>query len=358
MAYHGVSSFDVETGEFKKKSGPPTYTEVFVETLIELGRKDDSIIAVTAAMPDGTGLKKFHRHFPERCYDVGIAEQHAVSFAAGAAKSGLKPVVAIYSTFLQRAFDQVLHDVALGNVPVVFALDRAGIVGPDGPTHNGAFDISYLRLIPNMVVMAPKDENELAHMLNTALKHDGPIALRYPRCRSLGLELDTEYETIPIGKAEKIRCGSDIMLVALGSMVPEAVKVAEKLSKNGISTGVVNARFAKPIDVQLLKKLSEQVKAFVTIEENVLQGGFGSAVLESLQEQEIYNLPVLRIGIGDQFVEHGERDIILEDVGLTANRIAPKVMKFWDSLQTSAPKQAPDIEKNTRNEPCVITQET
>jgi len=305
--FHGVGSFDIDTGVCRpKKTNAPSYTEVFGQTMVELARTNDKIIAVTAAMPEGTGLVPFSKAYPDRFFDVGIAEQHGVTFAAGMATEGYCPVVAIYSTFLQRAFDQIIHDVCIENLPVVFALDRGGIVGEDGPTHHGLFDISFLRSIPNMVVMGPKDENELRRMLVTAVAHDGPIALRYPRGQAVGVDLDESIEPIPIGSAEILDNGDDILILAIGSMVSEAQCAAEQLAEtHGTRATVVNARFVKPLDRDLILPLVQDIGRVITVEENVVQGGFGSAILELLNDNGVGNVEVKRLGIDDAFVEHG-----------------------------------------------------
>ena len=316
--FHGVSSFDVDTGICRpKKTNVPSYTEVFGQTMVELAKSNDKIIAVTAAMPEGTGLIPFAKAYPDRFFDVGIAEQHGVTFAAGMATEGYRPVVAIYSTFLQRAYDQIIHDVCIENLPVVFALDRGGIVGEDGPTHHGLFDISYLRSIPNMVVMAPKDENELRRMLTTAVSHPGPIALRYPRGQGVGADLDESPEAIAIGKAEILDQGDDILILAIGSMVSEASCAAALLAENhGIHATVVNARFIKPLDLDLILPLARRIGRIITVEENVIQGGFGSAILESLNDNEIVNVSVRRLGIGDSFIEHGTQRALRRQHGV------------------------------------------
>jgi len=305
--FHGVGSFDIDTGVCRpKRTNAPSYTEVFGQTMVELARKNDKIIAVTAAMPEGTGLVPFSEAYPDRFFDVGIAEQHGVTFAAGMATEGYCPVVAIYSTFLQRAFDQIIHDVCIENLPVVFALDRGGIVGEDGPTHHGLFDISFLRSIPNMVVMAPKDENELRRMLATAVAHNGPIALRYPRGQAVGVDLDESIERISIGSAEVLERGDDVLILAIGSMVSEAQCAVEQLAENhDIQATVVNARFVKPLDRDLILPLVRDIGRVITVEENVVQGGFGSAILELLNDNGVCNVDVRRLGIDDAFVEHG-----------------------------------------------------
>lgn len=324
--FHGIGAFNIKSGEAIKKSNIPTYTDVFGRTLSKLARTDQSIVAVTAAMQGGTGLENFSRVYPERFFDVGIAEQHAVTLAAGMAAGGYHPVVAVYSTFLQRAFDQILHDVCLQKLPVTFAVDRAGIVGDDGATHQGLFDIAYLRLIPGMVVMAPKDENELQHMLATVVKHPGPSAVRYPRGAGIGSKLDQDFKTIPIGKAEVLREGKDVTLLALGSMVCLAEKAAEDLAGLGIKATVVNARFVKPLDRELILHLAERTGRILTVEEHVLQGGFGSAVLELLNDAGLNNTRVQCAGIPDTFVEHGKPSLLMNKYGLTVEKIVKVVM--------------------------------
>ena len=310
--FHGVGSFDVDTGICRKKAtNVPTYTEVFGQAMVELAKSNDKIIAVTAAMPEGTGLVPFSKAYPDRFFDVGIAEQHGVTFAAGMATEGFRPVVTIYSTFLQRAYDQIIHDVCIERLPVVFALDRGGIVGEDGPTHHGLFDISFLRSIPNMVVMAPKDENELRHMLATAIAHDGPISLRYPRGRGAGVDRDDALKIIPIGQGEILHQGDDLLIIAVGSTVNEAICAAALLKQNhGVEASVVNARFIKPLDQALIIPLARNIRRILTIEENIVQGGFGSSVLELLSEHEVNDAIVKRLGIHDHFVEHGPQDLL------------------------------------------------
>jgi 1-deoxy-D-xylulose-5-phosphate synthase len=309
--FHGVGSFEIKTGNgICSKDKAPTYTEVFGKTLTELAREDERIVAVTAAMPEGTGLMAFSQEFPERFFDVGIAEQHAVTFAAGMATEGFRPVVAIYSTFLQRAYDQILHDVCLDGHPVVFAIDRGGIVGEDGPTHHGLFDFSYLRSLPNMVVMAPKDENELRHMLKTSLEHAAPIAFRYPRGCGVGVPTKDNPHTLPIGKAEVITTGTDVVIFAIGVTVSAALEAEKHLKAQNISVMVVNSRFIKPLDRELITSIARDIPFIVTVEENILQGGFGSAVLECLSDQGITTKRILRLGITDTFVEHGSQEIL------------------------------------------------
>ncbi|BBO87626.1 1-deoxy-D-xylulose-5-phosphate synthase 1 [Desulfosarcina ovata subsp. ovata] len=321
--FHGVGSFDVDTGICRKKTtNVPTYTEVFGNTMVALAETNPHIIAVTAAMPEGTGLVPFAKAYPERFFDVGIAEQHGVTFAAGMATEGFRPVVAIYSTFLQRAYDQILHDVCIERLPVVFALDRGGIVGEDGPTHHGLFDVSFLRTIPNMVVMAPRDENELRHMLATAVQHDGPIAIRYPRGRGTGVDLDDGFRILPIGKGEIMEHGDDLLILAIGSSVDEAVCAAALLRQNHhIRATVVNARFVKPLDDELILPLARSIRKIITVEENTIQGGFGSAILELISDHGIQDAEIRRLGIQDLFVEHGPQDLLRRKYKLDATAI-------------------------------------
>ena len=326
--FHGVGSFDAKTGNsIGKKESTPTYTEVFGEIMVKLARDDKRIIAVTAAMPEGTGLVKFAGAYPDRFFDVGIAEQHGVTFAAGMAAEGLKPVVAIYSTFLQRAYDQVLHDVCIENLPVVFALDRGGVVGEDGPTHHGLFDFSYLRSLPNMVVMAPKDENELCRMLVTALAHNGPIAFRYPRGRGSGVKIEEDIASISIGKGEILKKGDDVLILAIGSSVGEALSAHSILAGQDINATIVNCRFVKPIDVDLICSLAKKIPRIITVEENVRQGGFGSAVLECLNDEGVTGFCLERIGIPDTFVEHGPQNFLRKKYQIDASAIVDAAKK-------------------------------
>jgi len=324
-SFHGVGSFDIATGKScGSDSGepcPPSYTQVFGRTMIRLGRENPRVIGITAAMPQGTGLDGFSTAFPDRFFDVGIAEQHAVTFAAGLATEGFRPVVAVYSTFLQRAYDQVIHDVCLQNLPVVFAMDRGGIVGEDGPTHHGLFDLSFLRPIPNMILMAPKDENELQHMLKTALEHNGPAALRYPRGNGLGVPMDETLEALPIGKGELLREGEDLVLIGIGQTVATAMEAAERLDQVGIRAAVINARFVKPLDHELILEWARKTDRVITVEENVLQGGFGSAVLELFQESGFLPDALLRLGIPDVFVPHGGQATLRNLYGIDAEGI-------------------------------------
>jgi 1-deoxy-D-xylulose-5-phosphate synthase len=309
VGFYSLSGkLDVQTGKFlAAKSSVPNYTDVFSQTLIKLAKGNSRIVGVTAAMSSGTGLDKFQEAFPKRFFDVGLAEQCAVTFAAGLATQGIKPVVAVYSTFLQRAYDQVIHDVCIQNLPVTFVLDRAGLVGADGPTHHGVFDYAYLRSLPNMVAMAPKDEDELQHMVSTAVEYeDGPIAFRYPRGAGIGVPMQNESQALPIGKGEVLREGEDLLIVAIGNRVYPAVEAADVLADFGISVAVVNARFVKPLDEELIVPLAERIGRIITIEDGVLMGGFGSAVLEALAHRGIQGVQVRRLGIPDQFIEHGD----------------------------------------------------
>jgi 1-deoxy-D-xylulose-5-phosphate synthase len=320
--FHGCGCFDASTGKcLDREPSAPSYTQVFGQTLLELGAQDPRIVAVTAAMPEGTGLSKFAQAYPERFFDVGIAEQHAVTFAAGLATEGFRPVVAIYSTFLQRAYDQILHDVCIEGLCVIFAVDRAGIVGEDGPTHQGLFDLSYLRSLPNMVVMAPKDENELRQMMATALQHDGPVAFRYPRGTAVGVALESPVTALPIGKAEILKEGDDVAILAIGRCVAEGLRAHERLAERGVRATVVNCRFVKPIDADLIAGVARRVPRILTVEENVRQGGFGSAVLEALSDQGITHAVVERLGVPDIFVEHGSPGVLRAKYGLDADGI-------------------------------------
>jgi 1-deoxy-D-xylulose-5-phosphate synthase len=320
--YHGVGAFDIPSGSppKDKPESPQSYTEVFGKTMVELGQKNKKLFAITAAMPEGTGLTEFGQLYPERFLDVGIAEQHAVTFAAGLATEGLRPVVAIYSTFLQRAFDQVVHDVCLPNLPVIFAIDRGGLVGEDGPTHHGHFDITYLRSLPNMTLMAPKDENELRHMLYTALSHSGPVAIRYPRGKAMGVPIDPDYQIIPMGQAEILKEGKDLVIVALGNTVYPALEAARALEEEGLSIGVVNCRFVKPLDPRL-GELATSTGRVLVVEENIRQGGLGGALLELFNDLGITDVRIRRIGLPDEFVEHGPLPILREKYGLDASGI-------------------------------------
>jgi 1-deoxy-D-xylulose-5-phosphate synthase len=326
--FHACPPFVRETGAPAKKAARPSYTQIAIESLVKLAREDKRIVAITAAMCEGTGLNIFEKEFPERLYDVGIAEQHAVTFAAGLATQGMRPVVAMYATFLQRAYDQVVHDVATQNLPVTFCIDRGGLVAEDGTTHHGAFDYAYLRHIPNMTVMAPKDENELQHMLKTCLTHDGPASVRYPRGVSLGVKMDEKPEALPIGKGELMCEGTDVAIMAIGVSVWQAVKAAERLSQEGISTAVVNARFVKPIDRDLIVETAQRVRYVVTVEEGCKMGGFGSAVLETLSEAGVNNVTTKMLGLPDWYIEQGPQDLLRERYGLTAEGIYESVKEL------------------------------
>lgn len=326
IAYHGATKLEVSTGTMAKSSGPPAYTKVFGETLAELGRENPRIVALTAAMSSGTGLDIFQQAHPERFYDVGIAEGCAVTMAAGMACEGLRPVVAIYSTFLQRAFDHIIHDVALQHLPVIFALDRAGLVGADGPTHHGTFDLSYLRMIPGMVVMAPRDEQELRRMMRTALEYsEGPVAIRYPRGSGIGVDLSLPYPALEIGRAEILRRGADMAILGIGTMTAHAQQAADLLeSRHGLRATVVDARFVKPLDTELLAELAQTHRHLFSIEDNAVQGGFGSALNEAL---EILGLParVHPFGLPDRFVDHGSQEELYRELGLMPDQIAGQI---------------------------------
>ncbi|MDX6768487.1 MAG: 1-deoxy-D-xylulose-5-phosphate synthase [Elusimicrobiota bacterium] len=324
--WHGPGKFDPATATMIKpvspKPAPPTYTAAFSKAIVKEAEADPRIVGITAAMPEGTGMDAFRDRFPRRYFDVGLAEEHAVTFAAGLATEGYRPVVAIYSTFLQRGYDQIEHDVCLQKLPVTFCLDRGGLVGEDGPTHHGVFDYSFLRMIPGMTVAAPADENELQHMLRTALRFDGPMSIRYPRGAGVGVALDPEPKELPIGKGVRLKDGADVTILAIGNRVHPALEAAHALEDRGISCGVVNMRFVKPLDVELLKECATKTPRLVTVEDNVLQGGFGSAVLEALTPGRA---EVLRLGIPDQFVEHGAPHLLYEQLGLTGPKIAERV---------------------------------
>ena len=327
-AYHGVPPFDIKTGLPLNKSTIPTYTKVFGQTISKLAETNEKIVAISAAMPEGTGLSMFSERYPDRFYDVGIAEQHGVTFAAGLASGGFHPVVAIYSTFLQRAYDQIAHDVCLQNLPVTFAMDRAGLVGEDGPTHHGTFDISYLRHLPNIIIMAPKDEDELQHMLYTSVNYQGPSAIRYPRGTGVGVELRSHFRLLEIGKGEIIFEGSDVAIIAIGNMVYPSIEAAGILKKRGIDAAVINARFIKPVDESLIISLANKYHNIITVEEGVLAGGFGSAVLETLERNSLSDVKVKRIGLPDKFIEHGSIKELHNIYGLDAPGIAQDVQSF------------------------------
>jgi len=330
--FHACSPFDIQSGQPAKKSSKPSYSSVAVNTLVNLATHDKRIVAITAAMCEGTGLNAFEKAFPDRLYDVGIAEQHAVTFAAGLAAQGMRPVIPIYSTFLQRAYDQVVHDVATQNLAVTFCVDRGGLVAEDGTTHHGAFDFAYLRHMPNMTIMAPKDENELQHMMKTCVTTNGPTAVRYPRGSVLGVPMDSDPEVLPLGKGELLRSGHDIALVAVGVTVHQAVEAAEQLEEDGISAAVINARFVKPLDGDLIRDVSQQVKCLLTIEEASRMGGFGSAVLEFLSDEGIVKLPTKCLGLPDWYIEQGPQDLLREKYGLTANGICQQAKQLLDRV--------------------------
>ena len=328
--WHGAKPFDIATGEFKKGlKSPPAYTNVFADTLIELAKEDEKIIGITAAMPDGTGISKFGKVFPDRTFDVGMAEQHGVGYGGALSIEGFRPVIAIYSTFMQRAYDQIVHDIVGMNLPVTLAMDRAGIVGEDGATHQGLFDIAFLRTLPNMVIMAPKDENELRHMLKTSIYHPGPSSIRYPRGSGLGVKIDEEIKKIEVGKGEVIKDGKDLAIIAFGSMVDPSMKAAAMLEEKGFSVAVINARFAKPIDKSLIMKYAKKTGCLITTEEHSVQGGFGSAVLEVLQNfDERIPLKTKCIGVPDVLIEHGATGLIKKDLKLDPEGMFETIYAF------------------------------
>lgn len=322
VRFHGTGPFEVSTGLAEQKDKPLTYTDVFKKKFLYLAGNDRKIIGITAAMPEGTGLDKFRDLFPERFFDVGIAEQHAVCFASGLAKQGFKPVIAIYSTFLQRAYDEIVENVALQNLPVIFCIDRAGIVGEDGVTHQGIFDIAYLRSIPNLTLMAPKDAKEMEQMMEFAVKLNQPVAIRYPKA-----SLPPEGEIVPmeLGRAQVIQEGKDFAIIAIGSMVSPSQEALEILKNDGLNGTLINARFIKPLDTGLLKEVTKKIKSIFTVEEGVLEGGFGSAVAEAI------GMPVTRLGLTNEFIQHGKRELLLDKYGLTAKGIADKIKsKVWE----------------------------
>ena len=335
-SFHGASPFLVSNGEFiKKKPEAPSFSHIFGETMIELAQRDRRIVCITAAMPDGTGLTRFAREFPNRFFDVGIAEQHGITFAAALALEGFKPVAAIYSTFLQRAFDQVFHDVCLMDIPITIAMDRAGIVGDDGPTHHGIYDLSYLRFLPNITIMAPKDENELRHMLKTALETNHPVTIRYPRGTGLGVKLDKELKLLPLGKAEVLKKGKDAAILAIGSMVYPSLKAARTLNQEGLEVAAVNSRFVKPLDEKLIVDLASQTKKIVTVEENCVIGGFGSAIIELLESQGLSEVKVLRIGLPDEIIPHGNTNILHKKYGLDSKGLSQRIRGFIKGKKSS-----------------------
>lgn len=328
--FHGTDPFDIETGLPAKKKEKPNYTDIFSTVMVKLGARNDKVVAITAAMPDGTGLKRFHNVYPDRFFDVGIAEQHAVTFAAGLAAGGMVPIVAVYSSFLQRAYDQILHDVCIQNLHVVFAIDRAGLVGSDGETHQGIFDLSYLSSIPGMTIMAPKNKWELSDMMKYAVKYTGPVAVRYPRGQAYD-GLQEHRDPIALGKSEIIYEESDIALFAVGSMVATAEKVRDLLKEKGLNVSVINARFVKPIDEDMVDSLVHKHKLIVTMEENVLSGGFGEKVIDHVVEKEL-DVHVLPIAIPDEYVEHGNVDLLKKEIGIDADSIADKVTAEWEKI--------------------------
>ena len=337
--FHGVPAKSANNGVI------PTYSEVFAQTVLRLARENPRLAVITPAMPEGNCLNIVQAEFPERVFDVGICEQHAVTFAAGLATQNYIPVVAIYSTFLQRAFDQIIHDVCLQELPIVFAIDRGGIVGDDGKTHQGTFDLSYLTLIPNLIVSAPEDENELQHLLYTAVKCGRPMAVRYPRGAGVGVKLDAELHTIPIGKGEIVRQGGDVVILAIGVMVPVALEAAQELASKGIEATVVNARYAKPLDSELILELAGHTKRMVTVEENTLSGGFGSGVTELLQESGISDVQVKSLGIPDEFVEQGSQAVLRAKYGLDAAGIARQVLTFFPAVNSDSLIPVPRVKK-------------
>ena len=330
--YHGIGPFDIKSGtQVPTADSPISYTRCFGDTLVHLAEKEPKIVAITAAMPAGTGLMRFARRFPNRFFDVGIAEQHGVTFAAGLATEGMLPVVAIYSTFLQRALDQIIHDVCLQNLPVTFALDRGGVVGDDGPTHHGVFDLNFLRFIPNLVLMAPKDENELQHMLYTAIQHNGPAAIRYPRGAGEGVELSDILHEIPMGKGELLREGTDILLLPIGNRVYPALEAALGLEKVGINAAVINPRFIKPLDNELILEWAAKTGRVITVEDNARMGGFGSAVLELFAGNTHSHIKVINLGYGDKFMEHGTQEILWRKGKIDVPAITNAAMELMDA---------------------------
>ncbi len=328
-AFHGASPFDVETGKPLSQDKRPSFSHIFGDTVVKLAESDDKVVAITAAMREGTGLEKFSKKFPDRFFDVGIAEQHAVNFSTGLALNGFKPIVAIYSTFLQRAYDQLYHDVCLMDIPIVFALDRAGIVSDDGPTHQGINDIVYLRHLPNMIVMAPKDENELQHMIRSALSYSHPAAVRFPKGKGLGVSMDDELRIIPLGKSELVKEGKDLFF-AFGSMVKPALEAAERLEREGISLAVVNARFAKPLDEEIILKYTRPGGVIITAEEGVLAGGFGSAVREFLDSERRFDLRFKSIGIPLDIYPVGKAKQIKKTFELDAEGLFKQARDFYN----------------------------
>jgi 1-deoxy-D-xylulose-5-phosphate synthase len=337
--YHGTPPFDPETGKVaaqKRTQSIFSYTEVFGQTMLRLAEDNDKIVAISAAMSEGTGLDQFAEKYPSRFFDVGIAEPHGVTFACGLAVEGLHPVAAIYSTFAQRAYDQVVHDLCLQNLPVTLALDRAGLVGEDGPTHHGVFDIAFLRHIPNMVVMAPQDENELQHMIKTSVEYQGPTAVRYPRGAGCGVPMDQELKSLEIGKAELLLDGNDVVIIAIGNMVHPSLAAAKRLETEGISASVVNARFVKPLDAEMVLRMARKTGRVVTVEEHALQGGFGSAVLECLDAGAMNSIKTLRIGLPDMYIEHGPQKTLRQKYGLDSEGIYASIKEFVERSRLKA----------------------
>ena len=325
--FHGIGIFDVETGDSLGKASCMTFTQAFSKALLTLAEKDPSITAITAAMPEGTGLDAFRDKYPSRYFDVGIAEEHAATFAAGLAAGGVKPIVALYSTFAQRCYDQILHDICLQNLPVVFALDRAGLVGEDGPTHHGVFDLSFLRDMPNLILAAPADENEMQHMLKTAFEAKAPFVLRYPRGAGFGIALEKEPKALPIGKGVWLKKGKDATILAIGNRVHPALDAAQKLAEKGVDCGVVNMRFVRPLDKKLIDEALKISPHLVTVEDNMLSGGFGSAVAEYLADKQA-DFKLLRLGIGDEFVPHGKCASLYDKVGISAEQMTKHILKW------------------------------
>lgn len=354
LKYHGVSPFSIKDGIQPGAPKKPNYQDVFSDTLIQLAKEDPRLVAITAAMPSGTGINKFQKEFPKRTYDVGIAESHAVLFAAGLATEGYRPVAAIYSTFLQRAYDQCIHDVGIQNLPVIFAMDRAGLVGADGVTHQGAFDLTYLRAIPNFVIMAPKDENELQHMVKTAVEYQkGPIAFRYPRGEVVGVPMDKKLKTLPIGKGELLKADKeqvDVLLIGIGFPVQTVLEAQEKVRSEGFSTASINARFVKPLDEKLLVDWISRSKLIVTVEENTVCGGFGSAVLELMQKKNLKQ-SVLCLGLPDLFIDHASPAMQRKQTGLDADSIVAKIL---EKMNESKPATVPGNRRTTAENSIVL----
>jgi 1-deoxy-D-xylulose-5-phosphate synthase len=354
--FHGVTGFSRETGEPLKKAGAPSYTSIFAQTVTRLAESDSRLVAVTAAMPDGTGLSKFQKLYPERFYDVGIAEQHAVTFSAAMRLNGMRPAVAIYSTFLQRAYDQVIHDAAIQGIPLALFLDRGGLVGADGPTHHGIFDMSYLRCVPGFHIMVPKDENELQHMVYTALYCDKLASVRFPRGEGYGVSLDSKLEMLPLGKSERLvmQLHPDVVIWAAGSTVYPAVEAAKDLRIKGVAAEVVNARFIKPLDVEALARDAQKAKLIITVEENAVIGGLGSAVLEALAERNL-QVPVLNLGIPDRFIEHGSQVRLRSECRIDRKSIAEETLKRLEAITNGKGTSKTETTKKNGDLPRPIT---